>query len=70
MDQWLKIRQRNPRAKLVCIDLTPNTHKQAIDRPDILNVGGFSDAVFDVVAQFVKADGAAHWAELIDQVEL
>jgi 60 kDa SS-A/Ro ribonucleoprotein len=70
MNLWLTLRQRNPQAKLVCIDLTPNTHKQAIDRPDILNVGGFSDAVFDLVAQFVKADGAAHWAELIDQVEL
>ncbi|MDH5491007.1 MAG: TROVE domain-containing protein [Myxococcales bacterium] len=70
MDEWLELRRRNPQAKLVCIDLTPNTHTQAIDRPDILNVGGFSDAVFDVVAQFVKADSPAHWAELIDRVEL
>ncbi|MEM9187749.1 MAG: RNA-binding protein [Myxococcota bacterium] len=70
MTEWEALRRRNPKAKLICIDLTPNIHKQAIDRPDILNVGGFSDAVFDVVAQFVQADGGAPWAHLIDQVEL
>ena len=70
MEQWSKLRKRNPQAKLVCIDITPNTHKQAIDRPDILNVGGFSDAVFDVVAQFVTAEGGSHWAELIDAVSI
>jgi 60 kDa SS-A/Ro ribonucleoprotein len=70
MDEWTKLRARNPKAKLVCIDITPNVHKQSIDRADILNVGGFSDAVFDVVAEFVKGDGAAHWADVIDRIEL
>lgn len=71
MDEWIKLRARNPNAKLVCIDLTPNIHKQAIDRPDILNVGGFSDTVFDVIAQFVRSDGnPQHWAALIEQTEL
>ena len=32
--------------KLVCIDLQPYATTQAPDRSDILNVGGFSDAVF------------------------
>ncbi|MDD9970288.1 MAG: RNA-binding protein [Myxococcales bacterium] len=71
LDEWKKLRARSPGAKLICIDLTPNIHKQAIDRPDILNVGGFSDTVFDIVAQFAKSDGdARHWADLIDQTEL
>jgi 60 kDa SS-A/Ro ribonucleoprotein len=43
--------------KLVCIDLQPNTSVQAPDRADILNVGGFSDAVFEVVAAFLRDDG-------------
>jgi 60 kDa SS-A/Ro ribonucleoprotein len=65
------VRRRNPKAKLVCIDLTPNVHKQAIDREDVLNVGGFSDAVFDVVADFVKLGrGAHHWAETIERIEI
>lgn len=35
-----------PGAKLICIDLQPYTTTQAPDRSDILNVGGFSDVVF------------------------
>jgi 60 kDa SS-A/Ro ribonucleoprotein len=42
--------------KLVCIDLQPYATTQAPDRSDILNIGGFSDAVFNVVAAFLSAD--------------
>jgi len=41
--------------KLVCIDLQPNVTTQAPERSDILNVGGFSDAVFNVVAWFLDS---------------
>lgn len=43
--------------KLVCIDLQPYGTVQAPDREDILNIGGFSDAVFNVVAGFLADDG-------------
>lgn len=56
MREWVQIKQRNPQAKLVCIDLVPNAHTQAGNCPDILNVGGFSDAVFTVLAQFAKGN--------------
>ena len=36
--------------KLVCIDIQPYGSTQAAERADILNIGGFSDAVFNVVA--------------------
>ncbi len=42
--------------KLICIDLQPATTTQAPDRDDILNIGGFSDAVFSVVASFLNDD--------------
>ena len=41
-----------PRRELVCIDLQPNTNSQAPERKDILNIGGFSDSVFDLIAAF------------------
>lgn len=69
MSQWMKLKERNPKAKLVCIDLTPNVHRQVLQRPDVLNVGGFSDAVFTVLGQFVQTDGAA-WAQVIDATPL
>ena len=50
---------RNPKARLVCIDLQPYSTTQAPERDDILNVGGFSDAVFNVVSSFF-ADSAGH----------
>jgi 60 kDa SS-A/Ro ribonucleoprotein len=61
----------NGRAKLVCIDIQPGTTTQAIDRSDILNVGGFSDAVFEAVASFAKGQlGASHWVGEIASIAL
>jgi len=59
----------NAGPKLVCIDLQPYTTTQAPDRSDILNVGGFSDAVFSVVASFLSDDAGRFVAE-VDAVEL
>ncbi len=55
--------------KLVCIDLQPYVTAQAPDREDVLNVGGFSDAVFEVVAGFLRDDGRG-LVEAVEAVEL
>jgi 60 kDa SS-A/Ro ribonucleoprotein len=55
--------------KLVCIDLQPYVTTQAPDRSDILNVGGFSDAVFRVVASFLGEDAGRFVGE-VEAVEL
>lgn len=71
MVAWMKFKQRNPKAKLVCIDLTPGTTSQVTQHQDILQVGGFSDQVFDVVNSFLdntKSDN--HWVETIERVEV
>jgi 60 kDa SS-A/Ro ribonucleoprotein len=54
--EWNTFKARNPQAKLVCIDLVPNQTVQATDNKDVLNVGGFTDSVFQVVANFVEGD--------------
>lgn len=53
--------------KLVCIDLQPYGTTQAPDRSDILNVGGFSDAVFAVVASFL-GDGPARFVSEVEAI--
>jgi 60 kDa SS-A/Ro ribonucleoprotein len=53
---WQKYKQRNPKAKLVCIDLQPYSTVQVEDTKDVLNVGGFSDNVFTVVDNFLRGD--------------
>ncbi len=71
LEEWNKFERRNHGAKLVCIDLTPNTTMQVIDRPDILNCGGFSDAVFDIIASFVRGElTPEHWVGEIERIDL
>ena len=38
-------------------------------RSDILNVGGFSDAVFDTIARFLSGQ-ARDWVDIVKQVEV
>ena len=69
--QFTRNQQRlgNIQPKLICLDLQPTTTTQAPDRTDILNVGGFSDAVFQVVASFLTDDTHRFVAE-IESIEL
>jgi 60 kDa SS-A/Ro ribonucleoprotein len=52
MAEWNRFRARNPNARLVLLDLQPSPTMQTVDRADVLNIGGFSDQVFSVVAAF------------------
>ncbi len=71
MREWETFKSRSWSAQLVCIDLQPNRTTQAYDRDDILNVGGFSDGVFDVVSRFARVGHAAgSWVEAIERIEL
>lgn len=71
MNQWNEFRARNPQAKLVCIDIQPYAHTQAQERADILNVGGFSDQVFNLVTEFANGTlSAQHWVGVIERVEI
>jgi len=53
---WKQFKLRNPNAKLICLDLVPNNHSQAKNSEDVLNIGGFSDIIFDIFASFIKGD--------------
>jgi 60 kDa SS-A/Ro ribonucleoprotein len=58
-----------PSPKLVCIDIQPYGTTQAPERDDILNIGGFSDAVFNVVSAFLDNDANRFVAE-VESTEL
>jgi 60 kDa SS-A/Ro ribonucleoprotein len=69
MREWNTFRYRNPQARLVLIDLQPSTTTQATSREDVLNVGGFSDHVFDVVSEFAAGRlRGDHWVREIEAV--
>jgi 60 kDa SS-A/Ro ribonucleoprotein len=73
-EEWKRLRGRNPKAKLILIDVQPNgTTQDAGDskRDDVLNVGGFSDAVFDVISAFTRGDLAGDtWLRAIESISL
>ena len=64
-----RLRGKAVQPKLVCINLQPYTTTQAPERSDNLNVGGFSDAVFSVVASFLADDNNRFVAD-VEKVEL
>lgn len=68
---WEQLRRRNPQAKLVCIDLQPYANSQVAEADEVLNVGGFGDAVWEVVAAFSRGERAGgRVVEAIERVAL
>ena len=78
MAEWKKFKARNPKAKMVCIDLQANTTSQARDSADILNIGGFSTNIFETISNFLSGkkilvEGkkeAATWVAEIEAIDL
>ena len=69
MREWAVYKARNPQARLVCIDCVPNRTSQMAEREDVLNIGGFSDDVFKIIAAFGAGQlGADHWVGEIASV--
>ena len=69
MAEWNKLKARNPGAKLICIDIQPYGSTQAKDRKDIMNVGGFTDSVFDAMARFASGQ-SRDWVEIVQNTEV
>ncbi len=68
---WEAFKVRNPNARLACLDLQPYGTVQAAPRPDVLHVGGFSDAVFDVLASFASGQmDSDYWVKEIERTEI
>jgi len=71
MAEWTKLKARNRAAKLACVDIQPYGTTQGAEREDVLNIGGFSDAVFDQIAAFAEGRmGPDHWVGEIRAVRL
>jgi 60 kDa SS-A/Ro ribonucleoprotein len=69
--EWSRFKARNPEARLALIDLQPHGTTQAAESEDILNIGGFSDSVFELLGAFARRElGAGHWVEAVEAVEI
>ena len=71
MNEWSQFKARNPQARMVCIDLQPYGTTQAQERDDIMNVGGFSDQVFELLADVAAGrSGRDHWVQQVQSTRL
>ncbi|QDU88533.1 hypothetical protein Pla175_19110 [Pirellulimonas nuda] len=71
VNEWSVFKSRNPRARMVCIDIQPYGTVQAPEREDIVNIGGFSDRVFGMIADVAAGRYSVdHWVRAIDSVRL
>lgn len=71
MREWKVFQQRNPSARMVCIDIQPYATTQAQECESVLNIGGFSDQVFNLMATFAEGNlCASHWIGVITAVSL
>ena len=67
MNEWVRFKTRNQDARLALIDLQPYTTSQVKTRPDVLQIGGFSDQVFKVLGAFAQSNGSTRfWTDLIE----
>ncbi len=64
-----KLAGKEAAPKLVNIDLQPYQTVQACERADIMNIGGFSDAVFNVISAFL-ADNNQRFVAEVEAIEL
>ncbi|WNM70118.1 putative ribonucleoprotein related-protein [Myxococcus phage Mx1] len=69
---WDIFKKNNPGAKMVNININPYTTTQASNASDIMNVGGFSDTVFDVISRFVSGgeESVQQWVDTIKSIKI
>jgi 60 kDa SS-A/Ro ribonucleoprotein len=69
--QFRRLKGRWPDLRMVCIDLQPYGSVQFPERPEVLNLGGFSDDVFQLVADYAAGRMCTdHWVGEIEVIEL
>lgn len=67
--EWDAYKRRNPKAKLILIDIDANDNTQVVDQPGVLNIGGFSDKVWTGIKNFVEK-GAGDFVGVVNSVDL
>ena len=70
MAEWTKFKSRNPKAKLVLLDITPNSTSQVSDSTSVMNIGGFSDNCFNVIKEFIENGNQDNVVKEIENISI
>lgn len=69
--EWATYKRKVRGAKLAYIDVVHNQTVQELNAPDVLNIGGFSDAVFDILARFAEFGGKGNqFTDVVSETEI
>jgi 60 kDa SS-A/Ro ribonucleoprotein len=70
--EWKAFKKNNPEAKLILWDLQPYGTSQAPNsKSEIANIGGWSDASFELIEQFINGQMKEHqWVDEVEKTEL
>jgi len=68
--EWATYKSRVPNAKLIAINLVSGVHTQVQNSDDVYNIGGFSDQIFTLIADWVSGYDADHWVQTIMKIDL
>jgi 60 kDa SS-A/Ro ribonucleoprotein len=72
--EWKELKKRNPNAKMVCINVQSDPTTQISDDNSVMNIGGFSDQIFETILNFVNNKGknanVEAWVKEIEAVVL
>lgn len=69
MNLWRQVQQKNPDAKLINIDITPSKSTQVTNEKNVINIGGFSDAVFNVLSNYMNGS-IQTWTDAINKINI
>lgn len=71
MTEWARYLKRVPNAKLINLDISPNITSQLPSRPDIFNIGGWSNNIFNIVQEFLSSGkNSFSWSRKIAAIKL
>lgn len=68
--EWAAYKARVPGAKLVAINLVAGRTTQVQNDNDVYNIGGFSDQIFTLIADWVSGYDSDHWVQTIMKIDL
>ncbi|MCL2742761.1 MAG: TROVE domain-containing protein [Planctomycetaceae bacterium] len=70
MQEWNTFKKNNPGAKCVCIDIQPYATTQLRESPSTINVAGFSDEIFNLLAEVASGAGEDTFVKTIEAIEV
>lgn len=70
-EEWANFKKRNRNAKCICVNLNVGSTVQITDDKDVMNIGGYSDTYWDIIAKFAKGEYTTQtWVDNINAIEI